>query len=51
MAVDLPEPWRERGRNERGDEREKKMMVFWSIYFNKHIEEISNDMFRRVVNL
>ena len=28
MAVDLPEPWRERGRNERGDERGKKMRVF-----------------------
>jgi len=39
------------GTKERGDERSKKMEVFWFINFKKHIKGVSSGMFRRVVNL
>ena len=43
-----PHTHRER---EREDERKKKMGVFWSINFKKHIEGVSSGMFRRDVKL
>jgi hypothetical protein len=41
-------------REERGDERKKKIGVFWSINFNKHIEGVkgvSSSVFLRIVKL
>ena len=41
----------ERGRKKRGDERWKKIGVFWSLNFKKHSEWVSSGTFRRVVKL
>jgi hypothetical protein len=42
--------WRKRGRRE-GMRGRRMLVVFWSINFKKHIEEVSSGVFRRAEKL